>query len=189
VHLYDISGDLKNNDPKYIMRIVNRPNQDCVGAGVADFELEGTQHWAVATLAKKTVDMYFSSGGPLGDSSCQFDWSFSQDLNIDGDVQSINLVTDISNVIYLVAFAVNKSVTYDHVVLFKVDLGSKSFEQKQDLHIKTKHGGIVGVDGVHLRWGAGLALRGESGTMAFLATQRNFVDRECAMNHFEKKQS
>ena len=186
IYLWSIAGDLGKLGPQIVATLADRPGTGCGAAGIADFLLDGVQQWALAGLNDGSVDIYRSSGGSLGDNSCTFSFSFTAKLrDEDKDAQSINLVTNDANFVYLVAF-VSHGINYaDHAVLYKVHLGDETFEFIKDLHVTTHHGGVIGVDGVHFRWGAGLTID-DSSSLNFLATQRNFVADRCTINRFKQ---
>jgi hypothetical protein len=53
-------------------------------------------------------------------------------------------------------------------------------------HFYTKYGGVVGLAGVHFRWGSGLQILSDS-SLNFFATQRNFVGGRFYTNTFLDK--
>jgi len=72
----------------------------------------------------------------------------------------------------------------DYVDLYQIDVQKRIVSQViARRHMYSKHGGIIGIDGVHFRWGAGLQIVSDT-SLNFFATQRNFVGNNFYTNTF-----
>lgn len=100
--------------------------------------------------------------------------------------QNIALYAEQDGTMYLVGFRSDDD-TIDYIDLFEVEMKSSTIELRAiyTRHLYTEQGSIIGIAGVHFRWGAALEMDG-NGNIMLLATQRNFVGRETAINEFRE---
>lgn len=100
--------------------------------------------------------------------------------------QNIALYGEQSGKMYLVGFrSCGTTSEIDYIDLFEAKIKDNNIklEEVYTRHVYTVHGSMIGVAGVHFRWGAGLDID-RNGNIVVLATQRNFLDKKTMINEF-----
>ncbi len=106
------------------------------------------------------------------------------------DCQNISLYYDgIVDKLYLLAFVSSSTAgSYkDCVEIYEIKIGKNASNDMilvNKLHMTTKHGGIVGIDGVHFRWGASLdmGMDADAPQPMIVVCSRNFVAKKNTVN-------
>jgi hypothetical protein len=102
--------------------------------------------------------------------------------------QGFGLVTESgSENVYMIALTTFYTpATYeDWGYLFKIDTSSWTMDSITNKHF-INSGGIVGIDGTHFRWGAGIRVTPD-GKLVLLATSRNIVAGGLNLNYWMPK--
>jgi hypothetical protein len=185
IHFYDLSVMTDSEPPKNEGFCITRNSSGAGAAGITNYTDADTEFYLLAAYSNNTIDFYKSNGNPIsvnpGFQKILFSAKFSCEV-----YDSICLLTDINQQIYMVGFRVHGlgGANEDYVDLYKIDLKQQSISQViSSRHFYTEHGGVVGLAGVHFRWGSGLQIINDS-SLNFLATQRNFVNNLFYTNTF-----
>ncbi len=151
---------------------IKRPYQGAGGAGISNFTQDGVEYYILAV---------YDNGKPLTDLEISFSL-VHQACTKDG-FSEVCLLTQEDGQIFLAGFRSSGSAYEDWADLYLYDPIPLTLECVASRHRYTKHGGVVGISGVHFRWGAGLGI--VNGTqLNFFATQRNFVGGHTYTNTF-----
>jgi hypothetical protein len=170
--------------PELLSTMIVRQNKGCGAVGITSYTRGGAGYYLVAAYDNGKTDFYESNGKRLGDPELAFHEVGSDSLKNTG-FSELCLVTQADGQIYGVGFWVQGDASYeDHCTLLSYDPSTRTMAFVDDRHMYTKMGGVVGIAGVHFRWGAGLALTSNT-AMDFYATQRNFVGGLFYTNKFK----
>lgn len=168
---------------------IERPGQGAGAVGITSWTAaDGTERYLLAVYDNHQLDFYTATA-PIGSASCAFELLQSASTGSQG-MDGVFLLTDLSQNIYVVGLE-GREKTFlgvpvgisDHAVLYTYDLETNALQLVTRRHLSTSHGGIVGLYGVHFRWGCGLSIESD-GSLQFLATQRNFVGYRLTYNVF-----
>jgi hypothetical protein len=112
-------------------------------------------------------------------------------VEVDPHTQSsytnLALMTDIHENVYLIGMrSEGEGTSYaDYTDLYSVTVNADSVTvgEAQNRHFKCVHGSIIGIEGIHFRWGCGVDIV-SSDELSLQATQRNFTGGELDVNVF-----
>jgi hypothetical protein len=187
VCFYDLSQMTDSKEPRLLPIKLERRKQGAGGVGITSYTgKSGEPRYLMAVYDNGKLDLYKIaqsleypgiSMGHLGQTSMQ-----------ESDYSEICLVTQTDQKIFLVGFRTRDLgvANEDRADLYSVtwDTAPRT-EPLESRHMHTEHGGVVGLAGVHFRYGAGLRVRSDL-SLEFIATQRNFVGNEFYTNDFRK---
>lgn len=186
IRLYDLSGASVKQAPKIISTFDIQSDQHGAGAvGIANYSEGKDEYYLVAATDKEKCRIYRSKPNQEIQSA-SFSELFQYDLPY--QFQNIALVCDTQNTVYLIGFRDKyKITTYeDSLEIYSIDIQAKKLANVKSIHMHTNHGDIIGLAGVHFRWGAGIKIKSEN-EFKLYATQRNFVSGVVCTNVFSKK--
>jgi hypothetical protein len=176
IHFYDLSMMTDSEPPKNETFGITREFDGAGAAGITNYTDSETEYYLLAAYNNGAIDFYKSNGNPISKNPGFQEILFSAKLS--GEVyDSICLITDVNQQIHMVGFRVHNlgGSNQDYADLYEIDLpGQCVSEVISSRHFHSKHGGVVGLAGVHFRWGSGLQIVSDS-SLDFFATQRNFV--------------
>lgn len=177
---YDISAVNSDNGPRPLGFSIEMNNNGTGCVGIVDIDLNENEMVYYVVAHSGGVNRLFRSNLLSKNTETIEDIS---SFSYIGEFptykfQGIGLLSDLNNNVKLVGFrSKGEGTSYkDYVHLYSITITEESINSalKATEHIKTKHGGIIGIDGVHCRWGSGLEVRGER-DIRYWVTQRNYV--------------
>ena len=178
VYFYDMTTIGIQKTPTPLSYVLPRPQAGAGAAAITNFtDQSGVERYLLGVYDNGTIDFYVSDGQPLPNPTFG-DIQFSVQTE-HGGYSNISLLTDVGQGLWLVGYRSSGTIVYDdYMDLYQITLqdgGTTKISTSMSIHMVTDHGGgVVGVDGVHFRWGAGLQINPD-GSLTMLATQRNFV--------------
>lgn len=187
IYFYDLTGMSDSTRPTLLPYALHRKDKGAGGVGITNFtDAAGAERYALAVYDNGKLDLYQSNPVTLDDPGIQFTLIGSTD-KADGGYSEVCLVTDTNQQLYMVGFATHDlgGSNKDYADLYSVEPDLTTVKKLKARHMYTKHGGVVGMAGVHFRWGAGMQVRSDL-SLEFFATQRNFVGNKFYSNTFRK---
>jgi hypothetical protein len=187
IHFYDLSVMSDSKRPMLLSYRIHRPGRGAGGVGITNFtDAAGAERYVLAVVDKGTLELYQSNPRTLGDPAIDFTL-VGRTEKADGGYSEVCLVTDVNQQLYMVGFATHDlgGSNEDYADLYSVAPDLTTVTKLKARHMYTEHGVLVGMDGVHFRWGAGLQVRNDL-SLEFFATQRNFVGGKFYSNTFRK---
>lgn len=180
ISFYDLSTMTVTAAPNLQTYFIDRPTKKTGAVGITQFvNSQGRSQYLLAAYDNGATDFYLSTVG----------WDLSQNTsgnnfgnfaNIQfsqGGYSSINLLTETNtNKIYMIGFrSESNNGTYDDfadIFSLVVSANTVTATLLNSRHMYTEQGTVVGVEGVHFRYGAGITFD-ENNHLNFVATQRN----------------
>jgi len=184
VVFYDLRSMTHDIQPSLLPLRIDCPDSGVGGVGITNYTLpDGREHYLVAAVDAGEVSLYLSNDKTLDDPACAFRPVGERQRLSGGSTSHVNLVTDSSNSVYLIAFRdeTNGSGSYnDYVDLYRLDTHDHQLKYLQTRHMYTDRPTSAGV---HFRWSAGLQIvYGDA--LRFHASQRNFVGNRLDIDVF-----
>lgn len=187
IHFYDLTTMTRTKKPRKLAYSLHRETGS--GAvGITNFTSAGTEYYLLAAYDNGALYFYQSNGKKLSEDGIAFSPLFDTRVRQEG-YSSVCLLTDKNNGLHMIGFRTDDSNTApeDRMDLYTINIDKHSLSHEvASRHMVTEHGGIVGPDGVHFRWGAGLRIASDDKLKAY-ATQRNFVFGTFCTNGFPPK--
>ena len=200
VYLYNIAGLSLSNLPKRIENFeIYRKNAGTTATGICKDESRKKYIVAAYDMHKSdnntdgsTFDFYeigYKDGEDLKSKQVKLSspsYSIKKDFS---DCQNISLYYDpIVKKNYLVAFTTtSEGLSYkDCMEVYELLVDERKLKSVAKFHLKTDHGAIIGIDGVHVRWGASQDIVFENGVAKphVITCSRNFVAKNLTINIF-----
>ena len=200
VYLYNIAGLSLSNLPRRIESFeIYRKNAGTTAAGICKDESRKKYIIAAYDMHKSdnntdgsTFDFYeirYENGEDLKSKQVKLSspsYSIKKDFS---DCQNISLYYDpIVKKNYLVAFTTtSEGLSYkDCMEVFELLVDERKLKSVTKFHLKTDHGAIIGIGGVHVRWGASQDIVFENGVAKphVITCSRNFVAKNLTINIF-----
>lgn len=187
VHFYDLSNMTNKVPPQKLAYSLRRHN-GTGAAGITNYTSGGIEYYLMAAYDNGKLHFYKSNGLTLADPGFALSSLFETKV-AEGGYSTICLLTDKNNGLYMIGFWTESPELdpVDYMDYYTLNIDKKSISGVVERrHMITEHGGVVGPDGVHFRFGAGLRIMSDTSLKAF-ATQRNFVVGSMATNGFVPK--
>jgi hypothetical protein len=202
IRLYDMSKMCLNTDPKIYPEIEKEfdlytPSRGAGAVGITSYERENKEYFLLCTFDSAHLYFYHQEI-PSGKTLPQIKFTHSPVVQkvpnySQSSYTSLTLLTDISGIVYLIGLRVEgeESSYKDIADLYRLDTEKLSKGESnvakliRSRQLKTVHGSIIGIDGIHFRWGSGVKIC-SSHNLKLLATQRNFTGGELDINIFHK---
>ncbi|WNY27080.1 hypothetical protein [Methanolapillus ohkumae] len=191
--------DSMTNSAKHINKFDIHRDKGSMGVGITNYIVKNENYYLIAVSVNNfSIDFYRAKSEIL--ESAKFEKIFTSSYKHwgdDGAYQSIALLTDKTEKVYMVGFrAQPSSLTYeDWLDLYHVDIDKKELNLvKQKIgneegrkHLYTKHShNLMPSIGVHFRYGAGIQIFSED-KIKIYATERNIQSDKMEVNVFKKK--
>lgn len=187
IHFYDLSAMTDTVPPQLLPYSVRRHNGSGA-AGITNYTWGSVEYYLMVAYDNGKLYFYQSNGVSLADDGFALSLLFTTEVS-QGGYSSLCLLTDKNNNVYMVGFWTEapESAPVDYMDLYSVDIANQRVSDLiKSRHMTTAYGDIMGPDGVHFRYGAGLRILSDTALKAY-ATQRNFVSGELATNGFAPK--
>lgn len=191
IHFYDLSAMTKTDAPQKIRYSLYRETGSGA-AGITNYTVGKDEYYLLAAYDNGALYFYRSNGRTLSQDDIDFAPLFETRVDQDG-YSSICLLTSKAGALYMIGFRTHAadSDPEDYMDLHEINIDKGKLSLVSSRHMVSEYGGIVGPDGVHFRWGAGLRIvTGDSDSDVALkayATQRNFVFGTMCTNGFPPK--
>ncbi len=194
---YNLSGMAIDTPPAWLSYSIARLGKKAGAVGITRFTNQsGESRYLLAVYDNGDIDFYVSNS-QFSFVDNPSDGAFELFANCTASqsgYSSINLVTEDSGNIYMVGFRSEDSDgSYaDFADLLRISLDednqTASLIQVDSRHMYTEQSTIIGIEGIHFRYGAGIAFD-ENNKLNFVATQRNGTLGIFATNLFNQTSS
>lgn len=173
IRFYDLSQMSDEQLPCLLDTKIIRENSKAGAVGITSYIVSDINYFLVAAVDDNgIVDFYKSNGKSLSNPECSFTKiEFEKSIEVNKNVQSLCLVTDKAEKIYMIGFRSSDAIVEDYADLYSIDINSGACNpEATDIQFISTGGGPFAV---HFRYGAGLQVV-SSTQIKILATERNF---------------